>query len=195
MLQLLLKFYTVDQGQIRFNNESIDQLSQASIWENTNVVLQENHFFYGTIRDNLRLASDALSDTDMEDMLEKVQLGHFSLGDKVLEKGENLSGGEKQRLAISRALLIKSPLWLLDEPTSSIDALTEALILGYIFEKAKGDTVIVVSHRLTGLEQMDQIIVMDDGTIVEAGTFDELMDKKGYFYEMKQIEQSVFFVN
>lgn len=195
LLQLLLKFYNVDQGQIRFNNDSIDQLSQECIWGNTNVVLQENHFFYGTIRDNLLLASDGLSETEMEDMLEKVKLGHFSLDDNVLEKGENLSGGEKQRLAISRALLRNSPLWLLDEPTSSIDALTEAHIMGYLFEKAKEDTVIVVSHRLTGLEKMDQIIVMDHGTIVEAGTFEELMDKKGYFYEMKQIEQSVFLIN
>jgi len=195
LLQLLLKFYSINQGQIRFNNDSIDQLIQESIWENTNVVLQENHFFYGTIRDNLLLASDGLIDSEMEDMLEQVKLGHFSLDDKVLEKGGNLSGGEKQRLAIARALLRNSPLWLLDEPTSSIDALTEAHIMGYLFEKAKEDTVIVVSHRLTGLEKMDQIIVMDHGTIVESGTFKELMDKKGYFYEMKQIEQSVFLVN
>jgi len=195
LLQLLLKFYSINQGQIRFNNDSIDQLTQECIWANTNVVLQENHFFYGTIRDNLLLASDGLSDSDMEDMLEQVKLGHFSLDDKVLEKGENLSGGEKQRLAIARALLRNSPLWLLDEPTSSIDALTEAHIMGYLFEKAKEDTVIVVSHRLTGLEKMDQIIVMDGGTIVESGKFEELMDKKGYFYEMKQIEQSVFLIN
>jgi len=195
LLQLLLKFYSINQGQIRFNNDSIDQLTQESIWGNTNVVLQENHFFFGTIRDNLLLARDGLSDTEMEDMLEQVKLGHFSLDDKVLEKGENLSGGEKQRLAIARALLRNSPLWLLDEPTSSIDALTEAHIMGYLFEKAKEDTVIVVSHRLTGLEKMDQIIVMDSGTIVESGTFEELMDKKGYFYEMKQIEQSVFLIN
>jgi len=195
LLQLLLKFYRVDQGQIRFNDDSIDHLAQETIWEKTNVVLQENHFFYGTIRDNLLLASDDLSDMEMEAMLEQVMLGHLSLDDKVLEKGENLSGGEKQRLAISRSLLIKAPLWLLDEPTSSIDALTEAHIMGYLFEKAKEDTVILVSHRLTGLEKMDQIIVMDDGTIVETGTFEELMDKKGYFYEMKQIEQSVFLVN
>ena len=152
LLQLLLKFYSINQGQIRFNNDSVDQLSQASIWENTNVVLQENHFFYGTIRDNLLLASDGLSDTEMEEMLKQVKLGHFSLDDKVLEKGENLSGGEKQRLAISRALLRNEPLWLLDEPTSSIDALTEAHILSYLFEKATDDTVILVSHRLTGLE-------------------------------------------
>ena len=93
-------------------------------------MLQENHFFYGTIRDNLQLAKDGLSDAEMEDMLEKVKLGHFSLDDQVLEKGANLSGGEKQRLAICRVMLKKAPLWLLDEPTSSIDALTEATIYG-----------------------------------------------------------------
>ncbi|WP_050182636.1 thiol reductant ABC exporter subunit CydC [Domibacillus robiginosus] len=193
LLQLLLKFYTVNPGRICFNNHPINHVSQECIWENTNVVLQENHFFYGTIRDNLLLAKDEVSDTEMEEVLGKVKLGHFSLNDRVLEKGENLSGGEKQRLAISRALLKKAPLWLLDEPTSSIDALTEAHIFGHLFEEAKDDTVILISHRLTGLEKMDQIIVMDHGSIVEIGTFEELMDKKGYFYEMKQIEQSVFF--
>ena len=88
MLQLLLKFYPPNQGQIYFNNDSIDHITQESIWKNTNVVLQENHFFYGTIRDNLQLAKDGLSDSEMEDMLEKVKLGHFSLDDQVLEKGE-----------------------------------------------------------------------------------------------------------
>ena len=192
LLQLLLKFYTLNEGQIWFNNDHIDHITQESIWKNTNVVLQENHFFYGTVRDNLQLAKDGLSDTEMEEMLEKVKLGHFSLNDQVLEKGANLSGGEKQRLAICRVMLKKAPLWLLDEPTSSIDALTEASIFDYLFHLAKDDTVILVSHRLTGLEKMDQIIVMDEGTIVESGTFEELMDKRGYFYEMKQIEQSVF---
>ena len=89
-------------------------------------------------------------------------------------------------------MLKKSPLWVLDEPTSSIDALTEASIYDHLFEISQEDTVILVSHRLTGLEKLDQIIVMDEGTIVESGTYQELMNKKGYFYQMKQIEQSVF---
>ena len=192
LLQLLLKFYSLNQGQIYFNNDSIDHLTQESIWKNTNVVLQENHFFYGTIRDNLQLAKDGISDAKMEEVLKVVNLGHFSLNDQVLEKGANLSGGEKQRLAICRAMLKKSPLWVLDEPTSSIDALTEASIYDHLFEISQEDTVILVSHRLTGLEKLDQIIVMDEGTIVESGTYQELMNKKGYFYQMKQIEQSVF---
>lgn len=191
LMQLLLKIYTADQGDILINNQSINQLSEESIWENTNVVLQKNHFFYGTIRDNLLIAGNDLTDEEMSSALEKVNLSHFSLDDQVLEKGENLSGGEQQRLAIARALLKKAPIWYLDEPTSSLDSITEKQIYNYLFEEAKNDTVVIISHRLTGLERMDQIIVMDSGEIVEQGTFDELMKKKGYFYKMKKIEQSV----
>lgn len=191
LMQLLLKIYTADQGDILINNQSINQLSEESIWKNTNVVLQKNHFFYGTIRDNLLIAGNDLTDEEMSSALEKVNLSHFSLDDQVLEKGENLSGGEQQRLAIARALLKKAPIWYLDEPTSSLDSITEKQIYNYLFEEAKNDTVVIISHRLTGLERMDQIIVMDSGEIVEQGTFDELMKKKGYFYKMKKIEQSV----
>src|SRR5690606_4488063 len=124
--------------------------------------------------------------------LANVQLNHFLLSNQVLEKGENLSGGEKQRLAIARTMLKKAKLWLLDEPTSSLDAITEKKIYEQLFELAKDDTLVLVSHRLTGLEKMDQIIVIDHGKIIEAGTFNELMQQQGYFYKMKQIEQSVF---
>jgi len=192
LLQLLLKIVSPDQGDIQVNGSAMERIAQESIWESANVVLQENHFFYGTIRENLQLAKDGLEDAEINAVLATVQLEHFNLSDQVLEKGENLSGGEKQRLAIARAMLKNAPLWILDEPTSSVDALTEADIYKHLFEQAKADTLVLVSHRLTGIEKMDQIIVMEQGSIVEAGTFTELMNKKGYFYEMKQIEQNVF---
>lgn len=192
LLQLLLHLYSVDEGEILFNDIPINALTEESIWEITNVVLQTNHFFYGTIRDNLQLAKDGLRDDEMQEALEKVDLSHFTLDDYVLEKGENLSGGEKQRLAIARAMLKNVSLWLLDEPTSSVDALTEAKIYQHIYNEAKDDTVVLVSHRLTGLEKMDQIIVMNHGEIIESGNFETLIERKGYFYEMKKIEQSVF---
>lgn len=191
LLQLILKINPINQGEIRFDGISIDNINQESIWEETKVVLQENHFFFGTIRDNLLLASDDLTDEQMDAMLAKVNLEHFSLTDPVFEKGENLSGGEKQRLAIARAMLKNGRLWLLDEPTSSVDALTEHAIYEHLFKQAKEDTLVLVSHRLTGLERMDQIVVMERGTIIEFGTFQELMQAKGYFYEMKQIEKNL----
>lgn len=192
ILHLLLQFDEPDSGTISIDGKGIGQFTQESIWKYANVVLQENHFFYGTIRDNLAIASDDVTDEEMVDVLEKVELGTFRLDDYVLEKGANLSGGEKQRLAIARAMLKNSFIWLLDEPTSSLDSLTEAAIYKEIFRLAEEDTLVLVSHRLTGLEKMDQIVVMDQGNIAEVGNFHELMERKGYFYELKQIEQNVF---
>ena len=191
LLQLLLKMYPADNGDIRLGNISISDISQENLWSVANVVLQENHFFYGTIRDNLRLAGDELSDHEMKTVLRKVKLDLFSLDDPVFEKGENLSGGEKQRLAIARAMLKDACIWFLDEPTSSIDALMEQSIYRHLFDQTKDDTLVLVSHRLTGLEKMDQIIVMEQGRIVESGTFEELMQQEGYFYEMKEIEKDL----
>ncbi|WP_156288723.1 thiol reductant ABC exporter subunit CydC [Oceanobacillus salinisoli] len=191
LMQLIMYLYPIADGEIRINDQPYRQLNKESIWKHTNIVLQENHFFFGTIRDNLLLDAKT-ADDDILQVLEKVKLGHFSLDDSVLEKGENLSGGEKQRLAIARIFLKKAPLWLLDEPTSSLDAITEAEIYQHLFSLAEKDTLVLISHRLQGLEEMDQIVVMDRGRIVEMGNYHELMEMRGYFYGMKQIEKSVF---
>ncbi|MFG6117542.1 thiol reductant ABC exporter subunit CydC [Halobacillus sp. MO56] len=191
LMQLLLGIIRPDKGDLLSCGINLNQIEKEDLWAKSNVVLQENHFFYGTVRENLLLAGRTLRDEAMEVALERVELGHFSLDDAVFEKAENLSGGERQRLAIARAMLKGERLWLLDEPASSVDALTEKTIYDHIFHQAKKDTLVLISHRLTGLENMDKIIVMEQGEIVETGSFDELMDKKGYFYEMKQIEKNV----
>jgi ATP-binding cassette subfamily C protein CydC len=192
LLRLLLHFDQQDEGQITINQKDLRSITEESLWEQVNVVLQENHFFFGTIQENLQIGNDQATDEDMEEVLRRVTLPHFNLDDDVLEKGANLSGGEKQRLAIARAMLKNASIWMLDEPTSSMDALTEATIYEAIAELAKEDTLILISHRLNGLENMDQIVVMEDGDVVEVGDYDTLMEREGYFYELKQIEQSVF---
>ncbi|WP_426354477.1 thiol reductant ABC exporter subunit CydC [Exiguobacterium sp. R-39] len=190
LLQLLLRMYPVDG--IRIEGTSGQEIDPEALWRQTNVVLQQNHFFYGTIRDNLKLASGEATDKQMMEALKHVGLSLLELDDRVLEKGENLSGGEKQRLAIARIFLRQTPLYLLDEPTSSVDALTEQMILRHLFSRAEDSTLLLVSHRLAGLETMDQIVVMEQGQIIEVGTYADLMVNQGAFYALKQVEQSVF---
>ncbi|SLJ89527.1 MULTISPECIES: thiol reductant ABC exporter subunit CydC [unclassified Paenibacillus] len=191
IIELLLKLRTPTTGEIRLNDISVKELDEASIWQTANVVLQQSHFFRGTIRDNLLLNDDEHSDEQLLDVLAKVQLPNTSLTDVVYEKGENLSDGEKQRLALARAMLRKGRLWLLDEPTSSLDYVTEERVMKHLYAQAAEDTFLLICHRLTGLEEMDRIVVMEQGRVVEAGSYTELMQQKGYFYEMKKIERQM----
>ncbi|MGK9252263.1 thiol reductant ABC exporter subunit CydC [Paenibacillus humicus] len=188
IVDMLLKLRPPTAGEIKMGGVPLTELEETGIWQGANVVLQQGHFFRGTIRDNLLLDGDGYEDGQLTDMLAKMQLQHVSLTDRVVEKGENLSDGEKQRLALARAMLRKGRLWLLDEPTSSLDDVTEQRVMRHLFEQAADDTLLLICHRLAGLEAMDRIVVLDQGRIVETGTFAELMEQKGYLYEMKQIE-------
>lgn len=191
IVELLLKLRTPTSGEIRLHDVSIQELDEASIWQASNVVLQHSHFFRGTIRDNLLLDAEHHDDHELSAILDKVQLPNQSLDAAVYEKGENLSDGEKQRLALARAMLRKGRLWLLDEPTSSLDYITEQRVFSQLLAQAQDDTLILICHRLTGLEEMDRIVVMVQGRIMEAGTYSQLMEQKGYFYEMKQIARQM----
>lgn len=191
ILELILKLHAPTEGEISLNGAPLGDLDAEDLWREANVVLQAGHFFRGTIRDNLLLADESIGDDELRRVLAQVDLPDKRPEDPVLEKGENLSDGEKQRLAVARSLLKNGRLWLLDEPTSALDYLTERRVLEALLDRAEGDTLIMVCHRLAGLERMDRIVVVDRGSVVESGTYAELMRSEGYFYAMKQIERQM----
>lgn len=190
LLQLLTRAWDPQEGVIRFNDTPLPQFSEAALRNAVSVVPQRVHLFSATLRDNLLLAAPAASDERLCVMLEKVGL-HKLLEDEGLnswlgEGGRQLSGGELRRLAIARALLHDAPLMLLDEPTEGLDATTESQILDLLANEMRGKTLVMVTHRLRGLAALDQIIVMDNGHIIEQGSHAELLAKQGRYYQFKQ---------
>ncbi|QDK19963.1 cysteine/glutathione ABC transporter ATP-binding protein/permease CydC [Leclercia adecarboxylata] len=190
LLQLLTRAWDPAQGQILFNDTPLTEMSEPALRKTVSVVPQRVHLFSATLRDNLLLAVLGAADDVLSAMLEKVGL-HKLLEDEGLnswlgEGGRQLSGGELRRLAIARALLHDAPLMLLDEPTEGLDATTERQILDLLEKEMQGKTVLMVTHRLRGLADFDQIIVMDNGQIIEQGSHAELLAKQGRYYQFKQ---------
>jgi len=190
LLQLLTRAWDPAQGQILFNDMPLKEMSEPALRKTVSVVPQRVHLFSATLRDNLLLAAPGTADDELRAMLEKVGL-HKLLDDEGLnswlgEGGRQLSGGELRRLAIARALLHNAPLMLLDEPTEGLDATTERQILDLLEKEMQGKTVLMVTHRLRGLADFDQIIVMDNGQIIEQGSHAELLAKQGRYYQFKQ---------
>ncbi len=190
LLQLLTRAWDPAQGQVLFNDTPLTEMSEPALRKTVSVVPQRVHLFSATLRDNLLLAVPGAADDVLSAMLEKVGL-HKLLEDEGLnswlgEGGRQLSGGELRRLAIARALLHDAPLMLLDEPTEGLDATTERQILDLLEKEMQGKTVLMVTHRLRGLADFDQIIVMDNGQIIEQGSHAELLAKQGRYYQFKQ---------
>lgn len=190
LLQLLTRAWDPQHGNILFNDVPLREFSEHALRKTVSVVPQRVHLFSATLRENLRLAAPEASDDVLSAMLERVGL-HKLLEDDGLnswlgEGGRQLSGGELRRLAIARALLHDAPLMLLDEPTEGLDATTESQILDLLANAMVGKTVIMVTHRLRGLASFDQIIVMDNGHIIEQGSHTELLAKQGRYYQFKQ---------
>lgn len=190
LLQLLTRAWDPRRGEIRFNETPLTEFSEPALRQAVSVVPQRVHLFSATLRDNLLLASPQASDSDLSAVLEQVGLQKLldddGLNSWLGEGGRQLSGGELRRLAVARALLHDAPLMLLDEPTEGLDATTESQILDLLAQVMKNKTVLMVTHRLRGLANFDQIIVMDNGQIIEQGSHAELLAKQGRYYQFKQ---------
>ena len=191
LLALLTRAWEVESGSVALQNVALSRWSEAALRQRISVVTQRVHLFNQTLRDNLRIARPDASDARLSDVLHQTGLARLLEGDEGLnawlgEGGRPLSGGELRRLAIARALLHDGDLWLLDEPTEGLDATTEHHILALLQRVTAGKTLIMVTHRLTGLAALDRICVMENGQIVEQGTHHELISKEGRYWHYQQ---------
>ncbi len=191
LLALITRGWETQQGSISLNDSEIALWDEASLRSRISVVTQRVHLFSQTLRDNLLLAKPDASDEQLVDALNKVDLAHLAEHNEGLnawmgDGGRPLSGGELRRLAIARALLHDGDLWLLDEPTEGLDASTEQQILTLLQHVTRGKTLIMVTHRLSGLDAMDRICVMDQGQIIESGSHAELISKAGRYWRFHQ---------
>jgi ATP-binding cassette, subfamily B, bacterial len=187
---LIPRLYDVTSGGIFIDGLDIRQYSIKSLRENIGVVTQDSHMFHDSIYANLLYADSNVSKDEIENACRAAQIWDFIEGlpnglDTVVgERGHRLSGGEKQRLAIARLLLKKPSLVILDEATAHLDSENEALVQAALKEVLKNRTSIVIAHRLSTIVNADQILVIDSGSIVERGTHDELVNKKGLYFDL-----------
>ncbi len=196
---LLLRFWDFEAGDIRLGGASLKELDADKVRKQIAVVSQNSYFFNTSIRENLRLARRSISQEEMEaaaqaahihDFVMKLPQGYDTL---IGEQGLRLSGGERQRLAIARALLKNAPILVFDEPTANLDALTERQVLDTLFETMRGRTSLLITHRLLGLEHMDEILVMDKGRIVERGGHDQLLLQPGLYRRLFELQNQILY--
>ncbi|WEM41410.1 cysteine/glutathione ABC transporter ATP-binding protein/permease CydC [Photobacterium sp. DA100] len=190
LLQLLTRNWDPQQGQITLDGVPLPQWQEAPLRQAITVVSQRVDVFNGSLRENLLLAKPEGRDEELCEVLEKVGLGALLEGkglDTWLgEGGRQISGGERRRIGIARALLHDAPILLMDEPTEGLDRRTEQQIMTLLLEHAKDKTVLFITHRLVGLEQMDHICLMDEGEIIEQGKHQALLDQNGRYTELWQ---------
>ena len=184
------------KGSVKIGNTELCDISEESLMRNITYISHNSVLFKGTVRENLLMAKPDAEDSELWQVLEKTKLADFLRGEKELdtllaENATNLSGGQKQRLALARALLHDSAVYIFDEATSNIDADSENDIMEQIFELAKTKTVIVISHRLANTAKADMIYAMEKGEVRECGTHDELVQKNGLYAKLWNAQQSL----
>ncbi len=200
LVSLLMRFWEYERGEIRLGGQSLQLLNQAQVRARFAVVSQNSYFFNTSIRENLRLARPKLTQEEMESAARAARIHEVieSLPKKydtfIGEQGLRLSGGERQRLAIARALLKDAPILVLDEPTANLDPLTEQDVLATLFEVMRGRTSLLITHRLVSLENVEQILVMDRGRIVERGRHEELLRTEGLYRRLWDLQNRIISV-
>ncbi|MES0343262.1 MAG: thiol reductant ABC exporter subunit CydC [Anaerolineales bacterium] len=187
---LLLRFWDYSEGQILLGGTDLRSIKLEELRSLFSVISQDTYLFHGSIRDNLLFAKPDAGDAEIFAALEQAQLLAFvhalphSLDTPIGERGLMLSGGERQRLAITRALLRDAPIWIADEPTANLDPLTEHEVMRSLKDLMRQRTSLLLTHRLIELEDVDEILVLQEGRIVERGNHNHLLKAQGLYYRM-----------
>ncbi len=197
--QLVSRLYDVDSGAVRLADVDVRDLSAASIRDSVGMVTQDGHLFHESVRENLLLARPEATDADLWEVLRRARLENVmaslpeGLDTVVGERGYRLSGGERQRLTIARLLLARPRVVILDEATAHLDSTSEAAVQDALSEALAGRTAVVIAHRLSTVRAADQILVVEQGRIVERGTHAELLAVGGRYEELyrTQFDQPV----
>jgi len=191
---LVLRFWEYESGEISLGGESLKSLYQDEVRKRCALVSQNSYFFNTSIRENLRIARPKVTQEEMEDAAKSAQIHEFitalpkGYDTFIGEQGLRLSGGERQRLAIARALLKDAPILILDEPTANLDPVTEKQVLDTLFKIMRSKTSLLITHRLIGLENVDEILILNNGQIFERGMHDDLINKQGIYQNLWKLQ-------
>ena len=190
LTKILLRMSDINSGSIKIDGQDISLLKQKDLRTAITYVPQEPILFHRSLLENIRYGKPSASDNDVFEAAKRAHADEFiqKLPDKyntlVGERGVKLSGGQRQRVAIARAMLKEAPILVLDEATSALDSQSERLIQDALWKLMEGKTALVVAHRLSTIQKLNRIIVLDDGNIVEEGTHQELIDKNGLYAKL-----------
>jgi ATP-binding cassette subfamily B multidrug efflux pump len=194
LTNLLLRFYDVQEGQVLFDGVDLRDLRLRDLRKNFGIVLQDPFLFSGTIASNIRLGSEDIGDELVREAVRRVSLLDFveslpgGFGEPVRERGSTLSVGQKQLLSFARALAFNPRILILDEATSSVDPETEHLLREGQRRLVENRTSLVIAHRLSTIQNASKIIVMHKGRVREVGTHQELLQKRGIYYKLYQLQ-------
>jgi ATP-binding cassette subfamily B multidrug efflux pump len=181
LLSLICRLYDVTDGAVRFDGVDVREYDTEVLWSGIGLVPQRGYLFSGTVADNLRYGRDGATDEEMWEALRVAAADDFvsahpdGLQMPVAQGGANLSGGQRQRIAIARAVIRRPSVYLFDDAFSALDVRTDARVRSALRDVSAGATVIVVSQRISTIAEADQIVVVDDGTVVGVGSHDSLL--------------------
>lgn len=194
ILNLIVRNFDIQSGQILIDDIDINKITLSSLRRNIGQMLQDVFLFTGTIKENITLFDDSYSDEEIRSAVEYVNADKFidnldnGLEERIVEKGENFSTGQRQLLSFARTIIHKPQIMILDEATANIDTETELVIQESLSNIKNIGTMLIVAHRLSTIQNADNIIVLSHGEIIESGSHQELIDKGGYYYNLYKLQ-------